>query len=198
MLSRFKSKFSRIFSTLAEPFNRIGLKPNHLTVLSLVLSVIFFYSIVNEFFIYAFILILLISLLDALDGALARKTKKESVSGSYLDTIVDRYVEFIILFPLLLITLPKVIFPSYIWITLAIFGSLITTYSKAAYSEKTGKKFEGGFFERGERMLLLILIVFAGIFSFFYLIHLLILFSVLTNTSALHRIILSLKLCTRK
>jgi phosphatidylglycerophosphate synthase len=138
-----------------------------------------------------------ISLLDALDGTLARVLKKASTFGAYLDTIVDRYVEFIILFAFLFLKLPKIIFPSYIWISLAIFGSLITTYSKAAYSEKAGKEFKGGFFERGERMLLLILVIFSGIFGSLYVIYLLILYSLLTNLSAIHRILLSLKLCMK-
>ena len=198
MLSQFKAKFNKFFSLLILPFEKLKIKPNHLTILSLLLSLLFFYLIINTNFFQAFILILLISLLDVLDGALARKTKTESRFGAYLDTIVDRYVEFIILFSFLFVTLPKIVFPSQVWISLAIFGSLITTYSKAAYAEKTRKTLKGGFFERGERMLLLILIVFVSTFNLKYLVYLLILFSLLTNLSALHRIILSLKLCTKK
>jgi phosphatidylglycerophosphate synthase len=197
MLSQFKSKFNKILLPLVSLISKAGIMPNHLTVLSLLLSLILFYTIISKKFLFSFPLILTISLLDALDGALSRYLKKESIFGAYLDTVVDRYVEFIILFSFLFINLPVVIYPSYIWITLAIFGSLITTYSKAALSEKSGKKIEAGFFERGERMLFLILIIFSGIFNLLYISYFLILFSILTNLSAIHRILLSLKLCMK-
>ncbi len=198
MLSRFREKFNKFFSLLVVPLEKLRIKPNHLTILSLLLSFFLFYFLINANFFYALIFILIISLLDAFDGALARRTNQQNDFGAYLDTIVDRYVEFLILFSLFFVNLPEVFLPVYIWIALSIFGSLITTYSKAAYSEKTGNNLEGGFFERGERMLFLILMIFAGDYSYIYITYFLILFSVLTNLSALDRIRISLKLCTRE
>ena len=198
MLSRFKGKFNKIFSLLVMPLDFLRVKPNHITFLSLLLAFVFFYFVVDENFFSAFVLILIISLLDAMDGALARRAKKQTIYGAYLDTIVDRYVEFIIFFSFLFINLPEIFLPAYFWIIFAIFGSLITTYAKAACYEKINYMLEGGLFERGERMLFLIFIVFVGGYSYVYLTYLLIIFSVLTNLSALDRIRTSLKLCTRK
>lgn len=198
MLSKFKKKFNKYLQFFTIIFAKLKISPNHLTFLSLLLSFILFYTLINKYFIYSLVLISIISFLDALDGALARYLRTASIYGAYLDTIIDRYVEFIILFSFLFINFPVIFLEHYKWITLAIFGSLLTTYSKAAYSEKSGKQLNFGFFERGERMLLLILIILSGIFSLTYMIYLIILFTILTNLSAIHRILLSLKLCICK
>ena len=53
--------------------------------------------------VWALFFLLLSSLLDFIDGAVARYMKKTSIKGAYLDTICDRYVEGLIFLGLLLI-----------------------------------------------------------------------------------------------
>jgi archaetidylinositol phosphate synthase len=197
MLSGKKAKFKTFFDYLVIPLEKTGVTPNQLTFISLLLVFAFFYLMVAGNYIAALAFLAASILLDALDGHLARLTKTSSIYGAYLDTIVDRYVEFIIYLSFLFINLPTIIFSPVIWIVLCIFGSLMTTYSKAAYVEKTKKDFSGGFLERAERMLLIIIGVALLSSNPIYLVYILIILAALTNISAIHRISKALKLCTR-
>jgi len=193
MLSAKKHKFKKIFSFLIYPLKKLNITPNQITFGSFLLSFLVFYFVLKYEFLIALILLVFTSLFDALDGFLARDIKRETKWGAYLDTITDRYVEFIILFSFFFVDIPKVVFSAEVWIALCIFGSLMTTYSKSAFSEKTNKKLESGFIERPERMILLMIGVYLASINLIYLSYFLILFALLTNLSALQRIIKSLK-----
>jgi phosphatidylglycerophosphate synthase len=94
--------------------------------------------------------------MDIIDGAVARYSNQVSKKGAYLDTIVDRYVEFLIILGLLLAHLPHVILPSDVWILIFLFGAMMTTYVKAAAAEKgLSSIVKGGVLERAERLLLI-------------------------------------------
>lgn len=193
MLSAKKHKFKKIFSFLIYPLKILNITPNQITFASLLFALSVFYFILKYEFLIALILLIFTSLFDALDGFLARDIKKETKWGAYLDTVTDRYVEFIVLFSFFFIDIPKIVFSAEVWLALCIFGSLMTTYSKSAFSEKTNKKLEGGFIERPERMILLMIGLPLASINLTYLSYSLILFALLTNISALHRIIKSLK-----
>ncbi|GAI12228.1 unnamed protein product [marine sediment metagenome] len=57
----------------------------------------------------ALIFVFIASFLDFIDGAVARKTNTASKKGAYLDTILDRYVEGIVLLGFLFLPLPKIL-----------------------------------------------------------------------------------------
>ncbi|PJA84313.1 MAG: CDP-alcohol phosphatidyltransferase family protein, partial [Candidatus Nealsonbacteria bacterium CG_4_9_14_3_um_filter_37_13] len=122
---------------------------------------------------------------------LEKKTKK----GAYLDTISDRYVEGIILLGFLFLPLADFLLPAKIWIFLAFFGSLMTTYSKAAAKEKelTQKELKKGLLGRAERIILISLAIFLGIFNLSWMLYPIIFLAVFSNLTALQRIYLSLK-----
>ena len=128
--------------------------------------------------------------LDFIDGAIARLTEKVTKKGAYLDTISDRYVEAITFLGFMFLPLPRIPFPSEIWILIAIFGSLMTTYSKAAAKEKelTYKELKKGFLERGERVFLMALIILTAYFSYYVATYILIILALLSNFTALQRI----------
>ena len=115
--------------------------------------------------------------------------------GAYLDTICDRYIEGMVLFGFLFLPLPEVIFPAYIWVFLCLFGSLMTTYSKAAAKEKEilQEELKKGLLERPERMILIFLAMILGIFNFFSVVYILIIFSILSNFTAFQRIYFTLR-----
>jgi len=136
------------------------------------------------------------------DGAVARVTGKASRFGAYLDTIVDRYVEAIIVFGLLFIGLPEFFIPIYAWIFLYLFGSMMTTYAKAAAKEKEiipeGKELKGGILERAERLIILFIGIIAAAFNPMYLTYVIVLLAILTNISALQRIWIAKKFAYKK
>jgi phosphatidylglycerophosphate synthase len=197
MLSAKKKKFEKVFDLFTIPLEKAGITPNQITFLTPVFALIFMALLIKSLYAFALTALIFSVFFDALDGHLARRTKKASKYGAYLDTILDRYVEFIIYFSFIFIPLPRVIFYPEVWIALCIFGSLMTTYSKAAYSEKTGKSFSGGFLERAERMIIIIFGVALLPTNPAFLAYALVALAALTNLSALDRVIRALKLCTK-
>lgn len=194
MLDLYKEKFKFLEIKIAKIFSFFPLTPNQYTLSSL------FFALLGLFFIYlsklslGLLFFLLAGFLDFIDGAVARYRKEESKKGAYLDTIVDRYVEGIILLSFIFLPFPKILFPSYIWIFFLLFGSLMTSYAKASAKEKEliKEELKGGLLSRGERLILIYLTVFLAIFSFKAAGYLLLILAVLTNISAISRIKLAL------
>jgi len=143
-----EKKIGMIFSSL--PFT-----PNHYTIASIFFALGSFYFLINQELVLTIILFLIAGFLDLVDGSVARYKGLESKMGAYLDTIVDRYVENFLLIGMFFLPLPIIFLPAKIWIALIIFGSLMTTYSKAAAKEKelTDQELKGGLFSRGERII---------------------------------------------
>jgi len=142
--------------------------------------------------VFALISFFISSFLDFIDGAVARRAGKVTKKGAYLDTIFDRYVEGIILVGFLFLPLPRLFLPASFWIFLVLFGSFLTTYSKAAAKEKEliEKEIKRGLIGRAERMILLFLAILLGIFNFSWTLYLIIVLAILTNITAFQRIYL--------
>jgi len=145
------------------------------------------YMIYKEIFDLALIFFVFSAFLDLVDGSVARYQNRVTSAGAYLDTIIDRYVEFFILFALMFVSYPRFVFSARTWIILAIFGSLMTTYAKSAGFEK-GREIRGGIMERAERLIFIFGIILASWFFRLIAIYLIVLFAVLVNVSAVQRI----------
>ncbi len=187
MISGHRKRFAAIDKIMGRTFG--FLTPNSWTFLSVVLTLPVFYYIINGNFIIAAIFLLLASFLDAIDGAVAR-VKGATKKGAYLDTIADRYVEFAVALGFIFLSLPDFVFPAAFWVLLYLFGSMLTTYAKAAAKEKGLVKSElsGGLMERPERMLLLIAALLLASVSRLYLVYSIIILAVLSNITAIQRI----------
>jgi len=205
MLEEKRKKFKKIETLIGGIFSKLGLTPNQYTLISLFFVILSFCSLVSVNLILpehinyvlglALIFFLLATILDFIDGAVAKFTQKETKKGAYLDTICDRYVEGVILLGFLFLPLKEFfLLPAQVWIFLALFGSLITTYAKAAAKEKELTKIEikKGLFGRAERIILISLAILLGIFNLSWLIYPIIILAVLSNLTALQRIYLSL------
>lgn len=84
---------------LASLLNRVTkskLRPNHLTIICLILHFPLAYLIIKTHLIYAGIGLVLVASIDALDGALARVQNKATDFGGWLDASSDRIKEIII------------------------------------------------------------------------------------------------------
>ncbi|MFP4634179.1 MAG: CDP-alcohol phosphatidyltransferase family protein [Candidatus Aenigmatarchaeota archaeon] len=195
MLYAKRERFEKLSRAVGRLFSKFPLEPNQWTLLSLVPALLGFYLLVSHTaFLGAAGLYLLAAFLDFVDGAVARHAGKTSKEGAYLDTVVDRYVEFLILFALVFLYLPDLYIPSSAWIVLLLFGSLLTTYSKSAAKEKelTDKELRGGLLERAERVTLLLLSLVLAKFEPLWTVYILAALAVFTNISALQRIVMAL------
>lgn len=196
MLDLHRDLFQKLEKKIGRIFSLIPLSPNQYTLISLIFIFTSCYFLIKQNLILAIIFFLIAGFLDFVDGAVARYKNISTKVGAYLDTICDRYVEGILLFGMLFLPLPKILLPSFCWIFLILFGSILTTYAKAAAKEKdlVNQELKGGFLSRGERIILLIFSLILGIFNFTFMTYLLILIAILTNFTALQRINSAIKL----
>ena len=98
-------------------------------------------------------MIFLCGALDIVDGKVAVKAKKQSLYGAIFDSTLDRYSEFFIYFGLAYYFRGR--WP--MWIPYFTFlGSTMVSYTRAR-AEGLGIECKGGFMQRAERMILLVL-----------------------------------------
>ncbi len=95
LVKQIKPIFEKIIEPIIDLFYKLNISPNVLTVLGLVITFFAFYLIVLGHLFYAGIVLTVGSIFDVFDGALARKFDKKSKFGAFLDSVVDRYADFL-------------------------------------------------------------------------------------------------------
>src|SRR5438270_12518333 len=102
MLPRGMQAWARgVAEALVAPLARSGITPNTLTVLGFVLNVVTAIVLASGHLSTGGALLFLSGLFDMLDGALARVSKQQSKFGAFLDSLLDRYSEAVILVALI-------------------------------------------------------------------------------------------------
>lgn len=199
MLDSHRHLFKNLERIIAKVFSPLPITPNQYTLIALLSIFITLYFLINQNIILAIIFFLIAGFLDLVDGAVARHKNMVSKTGAYLDTVVDRYIESILLLGMLFLSLPEIFLPAYVWIFLVLFGSVATTYAKAAAKEKdlVNQELKGGLLSRGERIILLAAALIIGIFSLAGMVYVLIIIAVLSNFTALQRINSAIRLNIR-
>jgi CDP-diacylglycerol--glycerol-3-phosphate 3-phosphatidyltransferase len=139
----------------ARLLGRMGLTPNMVTLLGLLFSGATAYLIASERLVAAGILLLFSALFDHLDGALARLTDRTTVFGAFLDSVVDRMTEAMVLFGMLLLALGRGSDTLAILVFLAFGFSVMVSYTRAR-AEGLGVSGEVGILTRPERVVLLV------------------------------------------
>jgi archaetidylinositol phosphate synthase len=92
--SRFRTLSNRVFDRWGRLFVWMGLTPNHVTLLGLLLGTIACAILVWTRNVPLFVLLIVVAaLFDAADGMVARITQSSSRFGSYLDAVCDRVFE---------------------------------------------------------------------------------------------------------
>lgn len=195
-----RQRFENLSVKIGMVFSKLRLSPNQWTFLSIVPAFVALYFLVNSQFLYAALFFIFSGFLDMVDGAVARVMGKVTKLGAYLDTMMDRYVEALIVLGLLFVSLPDFYLPATAWLFLYFIGSMMTTYAKSAAKEKelVDKELKGGVLERAERLLILFVGILLAIFDKTYLTYVLVLLAVLTNFSAIQRAYIAKKGAEKK
>ena len=191
-----REMFSSISVKVGILFSKFGLTPNQWTMLSLLPAIAAFYFLFQQQFLVAAAFFIAAGFLDFVDGSVARVTGRVSRFGAYLDTVVDRYIEFLVILGLFFVPAPAIITISYnVWILFYLFGAMMTTYAKAAAKEKelVEKEIKGGLMERAERIALLFIAIIVAQFSLQYLSIIIAVLAIATNLTALQRIMIARK-----
>jgi len=176
-------------------FSKISLSPNQWTLLSLVLVTITFYFLINKNFLISAIIFAFTAAIDMIDGAVARITNKVTIFGAYLDTVIDRLIEFEVILGFLIVGYPDFIISINIWLFFLIFGSMMVTYTKASAFEKglVKKELKGGILEHPERLLLFLFTILISNYSLVYASYLIVITTILTNITAIQRFSIAIK-----
>lgn len=183
---------------LGHLFSKLSLTANQITILAGSFAIIGFINLLSSSLIWALVFYLIASLLDFVDGAVARTTKTVTKFGAYIDTIMDRYVEGSVFLGLMFLKLPTILLSGEAWAFLAMFGALVTTYAKAAAKEKelVNQELKGGLMSRGERLFLIFVALILGIIypDFVYMTYVLALIAILANITAIQRVYSAIRL----
>ena len=131
----------------------LRLKPNHITIISMLLAIGAAYPIIKGQFIFAGILFIVSSLFDALDGMVCRELGTCSEAGSILDSTADRVGELFIYFALIYLFRDNAIGMVGAFTTL--FGAVIVSYISAKGEIFKMTDLPRGIMRRGERSLYL-------------------------------------------
>ena len=181
---------------LMTPFARLGITPNMLTAISLLLSILAAAVISQGLLVIGGLLVLLAGTFDMFDGAMARVQNASTSFGAFFDSTLDRYSESIILLGLLVYALQRSPdFKEPLWPTsheqtwmilflyMAMVGSFLVSYTKAR-AEGLGVECHTGILARPERVVILALGLLSGTS-----IWMLALLAVFTNITAIERMI---------
>lgn len=137
-------------------FYRLSVKPNQLTFLALGISVLTVPAYLYSLWLGG-IGVLISGLVDTLDGGLARLSNQKTNAGALLDSVFDRYSDFLALLGIWLFFQFHPI-PWQVLVTPLLFlllsGSFMVSYTRAR-GEGLGKTASLGFFERAERVVCL-------------------------------------------
>ncbi|MBI2523293.1 CDP-alcohol phosphatidyltransferase family protein [Candidatus Woesearchaeota archaeon] len=122
--SKLRKKLEKQLEGTSLVIAKTGINPNVFSSIALVWAALAAYFIANIDMVSGLIFVVLASIWDALDGSLARVSNKVTKFGNYLDAMIDRYVEIIIL-------LGFAFSGFFIESFLVVSGSLLVSYAKA-------------------------------------------------------------------
>ena len=183
MLKHYKASLTRLGDPVARALLRAHVRPNHLTMLGLGVSIVAAGALAQGRLRVGAVLLALAGLFDFFDGSLARLANSVSAFGAFLDSVVDRYSDLVVLLGVVLYY-HRAADTTGVFLTIgALVGTIMTSYTKAR-AQSIGVACEIGLIERPERLIVLI----AGA-AFNVLTPAMIALAVLTNLTALQRIL---------
>ncbi|AMW29068.1 MULTISPECIES: CDP-alcohol phosphatidyltransferase family protein [Arthrospira] len=152
--------------------------PNGITWTSLLIGgFLASFLILKNYYLWAVLAIVISGLLDCLDGDLARSRGIASDTGNLLDSVLDRYVDFLIISALILGN-PR---DNLVVGLIALLGTTMVPYIRAK-SESLGRSSIASIGSRAVRTVLIIIGLLTG-----QIFPLLIALAVISNVAAIHR-----------
>ena len=183
MLRHYKATLTRLGDPLARALLRARVRPNHLTMVGLVVSILAAWALSQGQLRIGAVLLALAGLFDFFDGSLARLANSVSTFGAFLDSVADRYSDLVVLLGVVLYY-HRALDTTGVFLTMvALVGTIMTSYTKAR-AQSIGVACDIGLIERPERLIVLI----AGA-TFNVLTPAMIALALLTNVTALQRIL---------
>ena len=136
-------------------YRRFRLRPNHLTILGLGVSLLCAAAFITGRTRTAGLLLILAGLCDFFDGSLARASGQVSAFGAFLDSVIDRYSDLVVLLGIVVLFAQMPHARGAIVAMAGLLGSMMVSYTRAR-AESIGVRCTVGVMERPERMICLI------------------------------------------
>ncbi len=192
MLRHYKASLTRLGDPVARALLRAHVRPNHLTMVGLGVSILAAGAFAQGQLRVGAVLLALAGLFDFFDGSLARLANSVSAFGAFLDSVADRYSDLVVLLGVVLYY-HRAADTTGVFLTMgALVGTIMTSYTKAR-AQSIGVPCEIGLIERPERLIMLI----AGA-TFNVLTPAMIVLALLTNLTALQRILYMRRAASRE
>jgi soluble lytic murein transglycosylase len=183
MISRYRET-ARVWSDpIGRGLVRLHLRPNHLTLLGLGVSLAASAAFVAGHIRTGGILLLLAGLCDFFDGSLARASGMVTPFGAFLDSVIDRYSDIVVLLAIVVLFARTPHTRGALVAMAGLVGSVMVSYTKAR-AASIGVECTIGVMERPERMICLILGALLDVLE-----PALWILAVLANLTALQRIV---------
>ena len=155
MFSEVVRRYSQGFlETLARFISATGLSPNVVTIIGFLLIIGVAIVLSQGYFFLGGLLIIGVTLFDAIDGAMARMMGRTSRFGAFLDSTLDRFSEAVIFLGLFIYFIGENQHQELILIYATVVGSLMVSYARAR-AEGIGVPLKDGLLARFERIFIL-------------------------------------------
>jgi CDP-diacylglycerol--glycerol-3-phosphate 3-phosphatidyltransferase len=142
-----------LYKVLSKVFGKQG-NPNFFTIVGFFATLVASLLILEELWVAAGLMIILSGLFDLFDGVVARKLARVTLLGGFLDSVLDRYSDLLLLLALLIHYL-KIEKPGVVILTFVVtIGTVLIPYVRAK-AESLQIPCSVGLMERAERIILL-------------------------------------------
>lgn len=168
---------------LVQGFASLRVHPNILTSVGFAINMVAAYLFAFGYFFAAGVTVFVAGVFDLTDGPVARFTRRVTPFGGFLDSVLDRYSDLILLIGLLVYYGRINRFGYVALVAVAMIGSVMTSYTRAR-AENLIRSCKVGFLERPERI---VLIIIGALFN--RMAPVLWVIVVLSNLTVLHRIL---------
>ena len=142
-----------LYTALSKVFGKRG-NPNSFTIMGFFATLIASVFILKELWVAGGLMIILSGLLDLFDGVLARKLERVTLFGGFLDSVLDRYSDLLLLLALLIYYLRKGVPDLVVLTSVVSIGTILIPYVRAK-AESLQIPCSVGLMERAERIILL-------------------------------------------
>jgi phosphatidylglycerophosphate synthase len=173
----------------------LRLTPNKATAIGAIIATMTPFIMATGAYLPFGVIVFIVGFFDGVDGAIARISRTVTKWGGFLDSVLDRYGDSLILISYLFLPVTAPLGETVVlaiqfrlWIYLSIVGSLMVSYTRAKGEAVGATHADVGIAGRSERLLLLSLSAIMGILNVWILIYGLVAVAILANFTAMYRI----------
>lgn len=124
--AKYRDTYGKVIEPVIRPLVRTGISPNAITLVCLALcAIVCIWFMITKAILPFCVAILVVGLIDTLDGLVARMSGRVTKFGGFLDAICDRYFEIMVALSIAYVT------GYWMLVLIGQTGSILVSYTKA-------------------------------------------------------------------